>query len=367
MDPRDRGYLGFKWKNHIFFDKMLTMGLRSACFCCQRTTSAVCYMFQSLGFDLVNYIDDLASAEIPGSASKAFETLGTLLGDCGLIESIEKSCPPSTVMVFLGVKFNTETLTLEVTADRLQEILVLLDDWLDKVQASKREVQSLVGKLVFVAACVPPGRIFISRMLNFLRSMPDNGVVTLPHEFFKDVYWWRMFAPTFNGTAKMFLDDFSQPDVVTSCDACLTGCGGVCDRLFFHAVFPAGILHCDYSINKLELLTICVMCKLWGHLWTGMKILIYCDNISSVYVVNSGRSQDRFLQKCLRELCFVSAKHGFLLKVSHIRGVDNRLADFLSRWHLGLDYKLKFVNQMDNELWIDTPVEDSTFLFSHDW
>ena len=62
-------------------------------------------------------------------------------------------------------------MTLHITQDRLEEILHLLDAWTHKVMADKIEVLSLVGKLVFVASCVKPGRIFISRMLNFLRVM----------------------------------------------------------------------------------------------------------------------------------------------------------------------------------------------------
>ena len=74
-------------------------------------------------------------------------------------------------MTFIGILFYTEKMTVEVTSERLAEIGELLKLWLNKESASIREIQSLLGKLNFVAACVKPGRIFISRMLKWLKIL----------------------------------------------------------------------------------------------------------------------------------------------------------------------------------------------------
>ncbi len=71
----------------------------------------------------------------------------------------------------------------------LKETLSLLEEWLDRDIASKRDVQKLVGKLNFVASCVRPGRIFISKMLTCLHIMPGRCTVRLSPEFRKDVLW----------------------------------------------------------------------------------------------------------------------------------------------------------------------------------
>ena len=110
--------------------------------------------------------------------------------------------------------------------DRLKEILALLCQWEGKCMATRKEVQSLLGKLVFIASCVRSGRLFISRMLNFLRSMPDEQFVALPVDFYKDVYWWRVFAPIYKGVSVLYLEDWDNLDGVAASDACLTGCGG---------------------------------------------------------------------------------------------------------------------------------------------
>ena len=271
VDPKDWNCLGYKWKGHIFLDMALPMGLRSACLCCQRTTDGVRYICHSRKCEIVNYIDDFAGAEVPELADQAFQILEEVLSHCGLVESSSKSVSPSTVIIFLGVLLNSITMTLQITQDRLEEILHLLDTWTHKVMADKTEVQSLVGKLVFVASCVKPGRIFISRMLNFLRVMPEKMSVELPTEFFKDVIWW----PIFNGISMMWHENFLEPDIIASSDACLTGSGGLCGTEFFHKQFPSYILVQSLDINSLELLSIIVCAKLWGKLWKGKVVCFF--------------------------------------------------------------------------------------------
>jgi hypothetical protein len=42
----------------------------------------------------------------------------------------------------------------------------------------------------------------------------------------------------YNGVSVMFQQDFSTPDCILSCDSTLVGCGGLCDDLYFHKIFP---------------------------------------------------------------------------------------------------------------------------------
>ena len=98
----------FGKKKHIFCDTVLTMGSRSSAFCCQRLTSALAFIMYELGFSILNYLDDLASAKRKENASFAFDTLQSILQKCGVEEAKNKVLPPSTIMSLLGVLFNTE-------------------------------------------------------------------------------------------------------------------------------------------------------------------------------------------------------------------------------------------------------------------
>ena len=58
VDPGDVHLLSFKWKGEIYSDTVLTMGLRSAAYICQRLTNSVAFICKSEGYEIINYLDD---------------------------------------------------------------------------------------------------------------------------------------------------------------------------------------------------------------------------------------------------------------------------------------------------------------------
>jgi hypothetical protein len=67
-----------------------------------------------------------AGVERPENAQMAKITLHKVLLDSGIEESVEKSCPISQIMSFLGVLFNSSKMSMAVTSEKLHEILLLL-------------------------------------------------------------------------------------------------------------------------------------------------------------------------------------------------------------------------------------------------
>ncbi|CAC5393055.1 unnamed protein product [Mytilus coruscus] len=181
IDLHDVHLVGYKWNDHLYFDRVLSMGLRSAAHICQRVTNAVAFMFRQMGFDIVNYLDDFAGVESVDRADKAYIELKRLLDSCGLEESFHKAVSPSTRMEFLGIICDTSKLLLQIPDDKLKDIQEILHFWTNKRSAKLRDIQSLVGKLNFMASCVRPGRVFMSRLLNWLRSAYDQtGYIVVP-------------------------------------------------------------------------------------------------------------------------------------------------------------------------------------------
>ena len=120
--PSDYNLVAFTWKKQIFCDTVLSMGCRSSAYLCQRITNSVGFIMFKIGILVLNYLDDLASAETKENALFAYNTLSKLLQNCGIEEAKDKSCPPCTVMTFIGVLFNTESMAIEITPERLVEI-----------------------------------------------------------------------------------------------------------------------------------------------------------------------------------------------------------------------------------------------------
>ncbi|CAH1256970.1 Hypp1765 [Branchiostoma lanceolatum] len=368
VDPHDYHLLGYTWEGKFYFDSSLPFGLRSAAMACQRTTNAVSFLFAEQGFSCTNYIDDFGGADTPDKADLAFETLGQTFRSLGLAESEDKASPPAPQMTFLGVEYDSVAMSKRVPPDRLADALTILREWSSKTRATKQQIQSLVGRLSFITACVAPGRVFLSRMLNALRGLRrHHHRVRLNSEFRKDIRWWLHFLPQYNGVS--LIPDPTRRRLATqpTTDACLTGCGGTFGSEFFHTPFPPDVLRRAHPIHRLEMLAVIIACKLWGSSWSGCSVNIACDNTLTVQVIHSGRSSDTFMQACARELVYLQALKDFHLVAHHIPGDENRLADLLSRWHLSPQSAARSLAAVGPGLSRERTVLQADFSFSHPW
>ena len=367
--PSSYNLCAFVLNKHIFCDCVLPMGAKSSAFLCQRFSNAISFILFKIGIYILNYLDDLASAETPQNAQFAFRTLQSVLEKCGIEEAKNKACPPSTIMTFIGVLFNTEKMTIEVTPERLNEIRILLRDWLSKETASIREIQSLLGKLNFIAACVRPGRIFVSRMLKWLKVLysKDLQKYHIPPYVKKDILWWYKFLPTYNGVSMMLYEEWCEPDEIFSSDSCLEGCGGFWHGMFFHTPFPEHFKQSGYSINILEFYSIIICLKLWGQYFRQKRIQVFCDNLPVVMVINTGKSNCEMLQMCLREMAYEAAINQFEIRAVHLESSENRVADQLSRWDLSESHRQQFFDMTHDLQLTECAVSEELFKFMHTW
>ena len=129
-------------------------------------------------------------AEIKERIWEAYEALTKLLWDLRVDTSREKLVPPTTRLEFLGITFDSHSMTMEISEQKMMEIRAEIDTWLYKTQARRKEVESLIGKLQFMAKCIRSGRIFISRLIQWIRGMDRKQEYHIPREARKDIAWW---------------------------------------------------------------------------------------------------------------------------------------------------------------------------------
>ena len=136
------------------------------------------------------------------TASTAFLQLGNLFQRLGLESSPSKDCTPSTRMPFLGSVYDTLKMSIEVPQDKLDSLTLLVRVRLNTSSATKTALQSLIGKLAFVSACISPGHIFMQRMLNELRLLTSKQQRFHPScEMLADLEWWSLFLASYNGVS----------------------------------------------------------------------------------------------------------------------------------------------------------------------
>ena len=138
----------------------------------------------------MNYIDDFISADRWSQIWNSYVELGELLNRLGADEAKHKASEPDVEVVCLGTLFNTITMTISMTPDRMVELNQVLDTWRTKVCTNRHESERLIGKIQFVSNCVRQGRVFLNRLLSWLRTMGTNRQKrhTVTREARKDIY-----------------------------------------------------------------------------------------------------------------------------------------------------------------------------------
>ena len=222
VDPGDYDLLGLEWDG-TYVDTCLPFGTRHGSQIFQRISDAVRFLMRQAGFCIIDYIDDYIGIGVASVTQRSFDHLLTLMKHLGLSVSQSKLVSPSTKVVCLGVLIDTVAGTVAIPAEKLRQINDTVKEWLEKRTCTKRQLQSILGLLLYVHKCVKPARVFLNRMLDLLRSSQNAQKITLTSDFRRDVRWFAKFLPTYNGVN---FYDHRSVDHVIDLDACLTGLGG---------------------------------------------------------------------------------------------------------------------------------------------
>ena len=87
--------------------------------------------------------------------------------------SIKKLVPPRTKVICLGTLVDTVDFSVSIPNEKLQTIKHMCNNWVQKSFCTKRELQSLLGSLLYVAKCVKYARFFLNRMLPLLEGASE--------------------------------------------------------------------------------------------------------------------------------------------------------------------------------------------------
>ena len=88
----------------------------------------------------------------------------------------------------------------------------------------------------------------------------------------------------------------------------------------------------ENNLVLLELFPVVVAIELWGDECGNLKIRLNCDNMGVVQVINRITASSMPVVRLLRHLVLRCLQWNIFMYAVHIPGVDNRLADALSRF-----------------------------------
>jgi len=334
LDPGDIFHTGLHFEDQTYVDTAIPFGYRHGSMACQRFTDAIRFIMHQHGYYIANYIDDLIGCDPPQMAQSGYQFLLKLLQSLGVTISSDKLFPPSLQVTCLGLDLDVTKGTLTIPPQKLHDTHSECLLWLDRNFATKRQIQALLGVLLYIHKCVLPARMFVNRILFTLRMAPNTGRVRLNHAFKQDIRWFTSFLHFFNGRV-FFHKTHKQPPLFLYMDACLDGLGAYFNDKVYHVYLQdKSFLPHDHSIVHLEMINILVALRTWASFFTGRQIISYCDNAAVVAICQNGRSRDPYLAAMARNIWWLTATCDIDLQIVHISGHNNKIADTLSRWHL---------------------------------
>ena len=122
----------------------------------------------------------------------------------------------------------------------------------------------------------------------------------------------------------------------------------------------------EVHIAYLEMLAVLAAIRTWTNTIKGTYFWIHVDNEAVATVLNTGASRDEFLQMALREILMIAALNDFMIKARHIKGVDNRIPDWLSRWGEA-EARNKFLEHIADKQWTEIHTEQSIIQLNNNW
>ena len=122
------------------------------------------------GFIVHNYIDDICAVCHKDQADLAYETLKEILHRIGLLLNHKKVFAPCKNLNIMGITIDIESCTFSIAPKELHEIMQECLQMFLWDRFTKRELQSLLSKLLYIARCVSASRRLLNRMLHTSRE-----------------------------------------------------------------------------------------------------------------------------------------------------------------------------------------------------
>ncbi|KAK3284973.1 hypothetical protein CYMTET_7392, partial [Cymbomonas tetramitiformis] len=295
------------------------------------------------------------------ACQQGFELLLELVEFLGFEVAPEKVESPRQDIVFLGVRLQSNQSGLGVVAmsideSRVQRVAAECRHVAGLQKVRVKEVERLVGQLMFCARVVYGAKMFLRSGYDFLgRARRMRRVFdSVPEGLSKDLRWLAKMLDTNNGQAVVLnkrpvVRDFFAVDAAGE-EAVDGGMGGFFGGRWFSVkweevkrwrVLPFSPFRDEASshINYLELFVIFWALKLWGHLLRGCKIVLWSDNESARLMTENLWGKATFIP-LLKEILLLTVKHDLRIVTRRISSKANGLADALSRSEMSRFFEL---------------------------
>lgn len=330
---------GIAWEANIYFYTRLVFGSRSSPKIFDLLSQAICWIAEHRYniSNIFHLLDDfLVVIDPTADAASIKRTFLAIFSELQVPLAAHKTEGPSMCLEYLGVILDTKNMQARLPENKVERIQQALAGFSTRRTCTKQELLSLLGHMNFASRVIRPGRSFVSHLIRLSTTVKDlHHHVTLSAAVRSDLRMWSIFLEQWNGIG-FFMDD----NVIAAADMSLYTDATPTSFRWFNGHFPADFLDERQSMALCELFPIVLACVLWGHQWARKRILFYCDNLATVEIISKGRSKVPSIMKLMRKLTYHSALCNFTVHARHIPGIQNSVADSLSRFQMSRFHQL---------------------------
>lgn len=339
IHPQDYNLLGFTWEDQFYYFKVAAMGCSSSCRSFELLSTSLQWILQQ--YFQVNYVSHILDDFMFFHKDKdqcllSLASFHALSKDINLPINHQKTIYPTTLTVLHGIEVDTIKMEARLPKEKIIKACELLEPLTRRRTVTLHELQQVIGTLNFACRVVAPGRCFLRRIIDLtigLKRPTHHRNIT--KEARKDISAWLFFLNQYNGVSIIPQPTWTDSRILRLfTDSSNLGYAAVLQSQWFQGKWPQDwtVTHGGKNIALLELVPIVLAIQHWAKSLSGQRILLMCDNEALVYIINKQSSKLSEIMNLVRQLVVACMLHNIIIRAKHIPGVDNIIADRLSRF-----------------------------------
>ena len=277
-----------------------------------------------------------------------------LCQELGVPIALDKTEWGSLRVVFLGILLDGQFMQLVLPKEKCLKVIEMFQNMVNKRKAMVKDLQTLCGYLNFLNHVIVPGRAFTRRMyskfsqsIDFskvsgfkheLRTKPNRKSkgfklkqyhpICLDSEFKLDCGIWLEFLTNSNLLKVVNWPMLDVEGFTTSQEICFysdasraveLGFGCILQDQWIFGKWPEQFITTqESSIEYLELFAMTAGILTWQNLLQNRKIIVFCDNMLVVHMVNGTTSKCKHCMKLIRLLTLNGLQFNHRLNAKYV-------------------------------------------------
>ncbi|VDI39586.1 Hypothetical predicted protein [Mytilus galloprovincialis] len=264
-----------------------------------------------------------------GNTLKLFQEVCNKIG---IPLASDKTTLPTTLLMFLGIEFDTQNLIMRLPNEKLVKLSQKIRDTLDSSKITLKDMQSLLGLLNFACKVVAPGRTFCRRLINSTIGVRKSYFkIRVNKQMKADLEVWLDFLKQYNGvtviTDNVWVSNEKLELFTDSAGGSKGGYGIYFAGQWAQGTWPKHWVETGITrdMTLLELFPVVAARMSWESYFVNKKVIFHVDNQAVVQIINMKTSKSSRVMTLVRQMVLMNLKNNTLVKAIYIPSKQNQV------------------------------------------